>query len=143
MSTTIDKESLIGPEANLSYTPIIRGTVVFSYHDEKWTDDGSGKIIPNGSEVLGGGTINYQTGAYSLDILQPIVGDDVSVSYDWNEETIGYSSKGWSHAETFEKIIEGAGDPISSKYYSKVYAKSERNIFWGNVASFFKNIFNI
>lgn len=70
---------------NLGYTPVRPGTVIISNGNDTYTDDSNGNLIASG--FLTAGTINYNSGAYSLTFSgSQTVGSQVTITYYYNSE---------------------------------------------------------
>jgi len=71
---------------NLAYTPVKPGTVSFTDGTNTWVDDGNGTITGSGGD-FSTGTINYQTGAYSITFSSaPATTINVVSSYNFDME---------------------------------------------------------
>jgi hypothetical protein len=73
---------------NLSYTPVQPGSVVLTDGTQVITDDGNGNLIGNiGSAGTPGNTINYATGAFSVEFVNAVTTSvPITASYDYNME---------------------------------------------------------
>jgi len=71
---------------NLSWLPIIPGTVEFGDGSQEVSDDGNGNLQ---GDCYSGGTINYVTGAYSFQFLSaPADGATITAAYQYNSECV-------------------------------------------------------
>jgi hypothetical protein len=92
-SPTIDTEQIgVGSgssaqafSGNLSFTPLIPGTISFTDGTQIVTDNGNGVLI--GNVFAGSWTINYATGAYNFEFASTVtLNNPVTAGYDYNME---------------------------------------------------------
>ena len=112
----IDAEALNAPGAAgvktgaLSYLPVRPGSVIFSVDGVRLKDDGNGNIVnanSSGTPLTGSSnTINYATGAYSINLAASTT-EDLFATYEYNNQ--------WSPAQVPEMNIHIANRSITAR----------------------------
>lgn len=69
---------------NASYLPLRPGTVGIEVDGSTYTDNGNGEFAASGT--LNGGTVDYSTGAISLEFGSVTNGNPMIATYEWNSE---------------------------------------------------------